>query len=355
MSESHVLIEKWKGRDWRIWLSWILGTAAVFILLVFSIRSIFSDVEEPVHLVVYGYSTQEETLSQGIFPAFEKFWESNHARDLTIEGIFGPSLTLASQIVLGAPADVALLSDNQHVTYLKLGKMVEESHQPVVVFTSPMVIVTRPGNPLGIKDFVDLAKPGVRLIHADPRSSGAGAWAIFAAYGCRLLDITNEDEAEKTLTAIGKNVKYMAPSARASLTLFETGVGDAFVTYEQDARLALNRHVDCSIVVPPCTVVAKPVAVIVDRNVTHDERLAAEDFLQYLLSEDAQNIFLRYQLRPVTIASDVFPDLIRTVSEGDLGGWAHAHQELIEDLWLREIEPNLNLELGVDPIQDDGE
>jgi ABC-type sulfate transport system substrate-binding protein len=355
MSESHVFIEKWKGRDWRIWFSWILGAAAVLTLLVFSIQSIFSDADEPVHLVVYAYSTQEEALSQGIFPAFEKFWESNHARDLTIEGVFGPSLTLAGQIVLGAPADVALLSDNQHVTYLKLGKMVEESNQPVVVFTSPMVIVTRPDNPFAIKDFIDLTKPGVRLIHADPRSSGAGAWAIFAAYGCRLLDVTSEVEAEKTLTAIWKNVKVMAPSARAALMLFEAGAGDAFVTYEQDARLALTRHVDLSIVIPSCTVVAEPVAVVVDKNVTHDERLAANDFLHYLLSVDAQNTFLHYQLRPVTIASDVFPDLIQTVSEGDLGGWSNAHQELIEDLWEREIKPNLNLELGVDSIQSDGD
>jgi ABC-type sulfate transport system substrate-binding protein len=82
--------------------------------------------------------------------------------------------------------------------------------------------------------------------------------------------------------------------------------------------------------------------------------LAAEDFLQYLLSENAQNICLHYQLRPVTISSDVFPDLVQTVSEGDLGGWSQAHQELIENLWKREIAPNLKLDLEIDPFLNRG-
>jgi ABC-type sulfate transport system substrate-binding protein len=355
MSESHALIKKLKRMGWRVWLSWILGAAVVLAILVFSILFILSHHDEPVNLIIYAYSTQEEVLSQAIFPAFETSWELEHGRDLEIEGVFGPSLTLAGQIVLGAPADVAILSDKQHVTYLKLGKMVRESTEPVVVFTSPMVIVTRPENPAGIRNFTDLAKPGLQLIHADPRSSGAGAWAIFAAYGCSLLESESEVEAKKTLTTIWDNVKFMAPSARASMLLFESGAGDAFVTYEQDARLALDRQVNLSMVNPPCTIVAEPVAVIVDKNISHEERLASDDFLKYLMSEDAQNIFLRYQLRPVTMTSNAFPDLDQMVSERELGGWSQAHQELIEGLWEKEIKPNLNLEIGTELIQEDGE
>ncbi|OGO20916.1 MAG: hypothetical protein A2Z14_01700 [Chloroflexi bacterium RBG_16_48_8] len=237
-------------------------------LLIFSSLSILSHSKKPLKLIVYAYSTQVELLSQGIFPDFEKYWESMHGRELTIEGVFGPSLTLAGEIILGAPADVAILSDEQHVNYLKLGKMVRENNQPIVVSMTPMVIVTRPGNPAGINDFADLAMPGLRLIHPDPRSSGAGAWAILAEYGCSASDTESEIDAANTLAAIWDNVILLAPSARASLMLFELGAGDAYVTYEQDARLTLARHVALSIVIPPCTVIAEPVAVIVDKNVT---------------------------------------------------------------------------------------
>ncbi|OGO20915.1 MAG: hypothetical protein A2Z14_01695 [Chloroflexi bacterium RBG_16_48_8] len=85
------------------------------------------------------------------------------------------------------------------------------------------------------------------------------------------------------------------------------------------------------------------------------ERSVANEFLHYLLSENAQNTFILYQLRPVAITTDLFPNLIGTISEEELGGWSRAHQELIEKLWKREIEPNLNLELGDESFQQNGE
>jgi ABC-type sulfate transport system substrate-binding protein len=355
MSGSQALSKEWMEMNWRTWASWLLGIAAVLALLVYSFHSIFSDSKEPVKLIIYAYSTQSEVMSQGLLPEFEKWWESEHGRDLRLEAVFGPSLTLAGQIVLGAPADVAILSDEQHVTYLKLGKMVRENNKPVNVCMTPMVIVTRMDNPTGINDFTDLTMPGLRLIHADPRSSGAGAWAIFAEYGCSLFHSTGELDPSHTLVAIWENVKMLAPSARETMMLFELGAGDAFVTYEQDARLALDRHAELSIVLPACTVVAEPVAVIVDKNVTQAERSVANEFLHYLLSEQGQDTFIRFHLRPVTITTDEFPVLIHTISKEDLGGWSQAHQDLIENLWKKEIEPNLELESGVTSILLKGE
>ena len=113
----------------------------------------------------------------------EEAWEAETGRDLTIEGVFVPSGTLAGQINLGAPADVAMLSNEQHVNWLKIGRRVRRETQPIVVSTTPMVIVVRPENPLGIAEFSDLAQPDLKLLHADPRSSGAGDWAVLAEYG----------------------------------------------------------------------------------------------------------------------------------------------------------------------------
>ncbi len=330
--------------DWRRLAFWSLGAALLIMVTFYGGQAIFSNTHGPVKLVVYAFSTQEEVLTQSIFPAFEQMWEAETGRDLTIEGVFGPSGTLAGQINLGAPADVALLSNEQHVNWLKFGRRVRWETQPAVVSYTPMVIVTRRGNPAGITDFSDLAQPGLRLLHADPRSSGAGDWAVLSEYGSALLESGDQAVAQTQLEAIWQNVRLLGPSARATLTLFELGAGDALVTYEQDARLALDRDVPLEIVIPPRTIVAHHVAVIIDDNVTAAERPAAQAFVSYLLSDAGQQAFTHYHLRPADLESDVFPSMARPFTVEELGGWSQAYTELVETLWQLEIEPRLNLE-----------
>ncbi len=331
-------------RDWRRLASWGLGVALLILVAFYGGRALFSNAQGPVRLVVYAFSTQEEVLTQHIFPAFEKAWEAETGRDLTIEAVFGPSGTLAGQINLGAPADVALLSNEQHVNWLKVGRRVGQETKPVVVSTTPMVIVTRPGNPTGITDYHDLASPGLRLLHADPRTSGAGDWAVLAEYGSALLESGNQETAQSQLKAIWDNVRLLAPSARATVTLFELDAGDALVTYEQDAHLAMTRGVPLEIVVPPRTIVAQHVVVIVDANVTSAERPVAQAFVRYLLSDAGQMAFTNYHQRPAHLKSDTFPPLVDPFTVEELGGWSRAYSELVEALWQMEIEPRLELE-----------
>jgi len=354
MSMTDLSTNQDNSTNWPMHTAWKLGIVVVLVL-IFVANAIFSEPKDPVELIVYAYDTQNEILTQGIFPAFKESWEAVHGRNLSIKGVFGPSLTLAGQIVLGAPADVAILSHEQHVNYLKLGKIVREGNMPTVVHRTPLVIVTRPNNPAGIQEFADLSGSGMRLIHADPRSSGAGAWAILAEYGCYLSHSENEAEAVEQLIAIWDNVKMMATSARSAMTIFEFGAGDAFITYEQEARMALARGVDLSIVIPSCTVLVEPMAVIVDKNVSSEEKSVANEFIQYLLSEDGQEIFIQYQLRPVTLSQDSFPELDQTISAQSLGGWSQVYRDLIDQLWNEEIEPNLDLELEVNPYERNGE
>jgi ABC-type sulfate transport system substrate-binding protein len=333
-----------RSRDWRRLVNWSLGLLLLIVVAFYGGRAVFANTHGPVRLVVYAFSTQEEALTQSIFPAFEQAWEAETGRELTIEGVFGPSGTLAGQINLGAPADVALLSNEQHVNWLKVGRRVRWKAYPVMVSTTPMVIVTRPGTPAGIADFGDLVQPGLRLLHADPRSSGAGDWALLAEYGSALLESGDQTAAQAQLKAIWHNVRLLGPSARATLTLFELGAGDALVTYEQDARLALARDVPLEIVVPPRTIIAQHVAVIVDANVTPAERPVAQAFVSYLLSDAGQQAFARYHLRPADLKNDAFPPLIQPFTVEELGGWSRAYIELVEALWQTEIEPRLDLE-----------
>jgi len=332
------------GGGWRCLASWLLSAALLVLVAFYARRAVFNDRHAPVHLVVYAFSTQEEVFSQQIFPAFEQAWEAETGRDLIIEGVFGASGTLAGQINLGAPADVAIFSHARHADWLKLGRRVRHDSQPVVIGCTPLAIVVRAGNPAGIGDYADLTRPGLRLIHADPRTSGAGEWAVLAEYGSALRACGDPAAARAQLQAIWGNVRLLAPSARAALSLFELGAGDALMTYEQDARLASDRGLPLEIVLPPRTVVAQPVAVLVDDNVTAVERPAAQAFVEYLLSDAGQRLLSRYHLRPVSCQGDPFPPLVQPLTVDDLGGWPQAYPDLVEKLWQAEIEPHLNLE-----------
>jgi ABC-type sulfate transport system substrate-binding protein len=332
-----------QGRDWRRPSLYLLGVGLLVAVTLYG-RAGLAARRGPVRLVVYAFSTQEEVLTQGILPAFEQAWQAETGRELTVEAVFGPSATMAGQINLGAPADVALFSNAQDVVRLQVGRRVRHDTEAAIVGFTPMVIVTHPGNPADIASFADLARPGLRLLHADPRSSGAGQWAVLAEYGSALIESGDRAAAQEQAQAIWRNVRLLAPSARAAMTLFELGTGDALLTYEQDARLAQERGVQLEIVIPARTIVAQHVAVVVDDNVTPAERDAAEGLIRYLQSQAGQEILNRYYLRsPGTIPS-LSPTLVQPFTVEELGGWPQAYADLIDTLWQKEIEPRLDLE-----------
>lgn len=340
---KHLIVRCIKDRDWRCRVGGTLALALLIAVVIYG-RIVRSGTPTPARLVVYAYSTQEEVLMQSIFPAFEEAWEAATGEDLTIEGVFGPSGTLAGQINLGAPAQVALFSNVQHVTHLKIGRRVRLETEPVVVSHTPMVIAVRPGNPAGIAGYADLARPGLQVLHADPRSSGAGEWALLAEYGSALLESGDRATAKAQLQAIWRNVRLLGASARATMTLFELGAGDAFVTYEQDALLAQERGVPLEIVVPSRTIVARHVAVIVDGNVLPGEVPMAQAFVEYLLSDAGQQTLSRYHLRPADLGGEEFAGIPQPFTVDDLGGWSRIYGQVVERLWQTQIAPRLELE-----------
>ena len=330
--------------DWPRIASGVFITVLLLVIVYYGWQAFIANAHPPIRLVVYAFSTQEEVLSQGILPAFEKQWEAETGQMLEIEAVFGPSGTLAGQINLGAPADVVLFSNAHHVNWLKFGRRVMKETQPSVIGNTPIVIVTRPGNPYNIFSYTDLTQPNLRLLHADPRSSGAGEWSLLAEYGSALLESSDPNIAEAQLQAIWDNVRLLGSSARATLTLFELGAGDALITYEQDARFAQERSIPLEIVVPKHTIIAQHVAVIVDNNVTRSERPVVQAFMDYLLSEAVQQVFSSYHMRPADLVYEGFPPMIQPFTVEDLGGWSHAYTEFVDTLWREEIEPYLDLD-----------
>jgi len=320
---------------------WLLIASAALILIFFTIKTMITRANAPVEIVIYAFSTMEEVLEQGIFPAFEQKWETETGTDLTIRGVFGASGTIAGQVNLGAPADIAIFSNIHHVNWLKLGRMINRNNQAEILVETPMVIITRLGNPANILEYVDLSKPGIKLLHADPNTSGAGEWAVLAEYGSNLIQSQDPVLAEEQLVSIWENVSVMGSSARSTLTLFELGAGDAMVTYEQDARLAKERGVSVEIVIPTTTILAQPVVIQVDKNVKTNERQAVEAFVDFLLANTGQEIFTSYHFRPLNGQTEDFPPIINPFLVDDLDGWSSAHSTIIEGIWKDEIKPEL--------------
>jgi sulfate/thiosulfate-binding protein len=300
-------------------------------------------------ILVYGFSVEEEVMTEKIFPAFQEYWWAQTGEEVTFESVFASAEEITQAILDGAPADVAILSDEQHAIWLRINDCIETDwhtfpHQGIMS-RSPIVIVVRPGNPLGIKDWADLARPGLKLVHADPHTSAGAQWALLAEYGSVLLARGSEGKqaAEEQLRDIWANVVITPTSSREALKQFLFGTGDALVTYEQDARLAQSRGANFEIVIPRSTIMSEHLAVIVDRNVKRAEQDVVEAFVNFLWSEPAQQALANYYFRPVTLEAptllttdeqQALPPLSdSTFTVQDLGGWGHAYPEIIHGVW----------------------
>jgi sulfate transport system substrate-binding protein len=305
---------------------------------------------EPIRhtIIVYSFSVEEEVMTEEVFPAFQSQWREKTGQEVIFQSVFDSSDGLTKAILDGGSADVAILSNEQHAIWLRINDWVETDwhtrpHEGIISH-SPLVIVVRPGNPLGIANWVDLARPGVSLVHPDPHTSGGAQWALLAEYGSALLDGRNGDReaAREQLRDIWANVVAAPPSAREALKEFVFGAGDALVTYEQDALLAQARGAALEVVTPHSTVVSEHVAVIVDRNVKPWERKVVEAFVDFLWSEAVQEALTSYYFRAVTDealnrAVPEFHAIEHPFTVYDLGGWGQAYPEIIHEIWEDQI------------------
>src|SRR5436190_714234 len=253
-----------------------------------------------INITVYGFSIMKEPLEKAIYPAFVAKWKKEHGQDVHFTSSFAGSETVTNQILQGVKAQIAILSIERDAERLKAGGFVTSDWhvlpQKGIVNKTPFVILVRKGNPKGIHDFSDLAKPGLRVIHPDPISSGGAQWSILAIYGSELVKSDKQaggaDRARalQTLQAIWRNVISTPASAREARTTFELGNGDALITYELDAMMMKqgNAKADAEIVIPEATILSEHPVVIIDRNVAAMDRQVINAFVDYLFTEEAQ-------------------------------------------------------------------
>jgi sulfate transport system substrate-binding protein len=306
-----------------------------------------------ITITLYGFSIMKESLEKAICPGFTAKWKQQHGQVVQFQSSFAGSETVTNQILRGAPADVAILSIDRDAQRLqKAGFVTSDWHSLPgrgIVNKTPFVIIVRRGNPKGIHDFSDLAKPGIRLIHPDPVSSGGAQWSILAIYGADLKKSEKESgEADKnralqTLRAIWKNVISTPGSAREARTTFELGNGDALITYELEGLLMKEAQAPIEIVVPQATIFSEHPAVVIDKSVTATKRPVIDAFMQYLWSDEAQEAFVKFHFYSSTNdafnqANTAFGHIEMPFTIDYFGGWDKAYPEVIEKIFRDQVQ-----------------
>lgn len=240
-------------------------------------------------------------------PLFIKYWKQKSGDDLTVNQSHGGSSKQARAVIDGLEADVVtmnqsididILADKQLIPANWASRLPNDS----APFTSTSVLLVRKGNPKGIKDWGDLAKPGVSVIIANPKTSGNGRYAYLAAWGAVIKQGGTKAQAHDLVGKILANVPVLETGGRAATTTFaQRGIGDVLVTFENEVGLIKQEFGadKFDVVYPPLSIVADLPVSVVDKVVDkRGTRKVAEAYLQYLYSPEAQEIAAQFDLRP---------------------------------------------------------
>lgn len=302
--------------------------------------------QQPVHLLNVSYDPTRE-LYQEFNKAFAAAWKQKTGQAVEIEQSHGGSGTQARAVIDGLQADVVTLalaydidaiSDKAHLINADWQTKLPQNSTP---YTSTVVFLVRKGNPKNIHDWPDLVRKGVSVITANPKTSGGARWNYLAVWGYE-WNKSNHDEAKTRafLTALYKNVPVLDSGSRGAVTTFvQRGLGDVLLTWENEAYLALREFGadKFEIVNPSVSILAEPPVAVVDTIVDrHGTRKVAEAYLQYLYTDEGQEIAAKnfYRPRSQTVLAkykDKFPDIKMFTITDIAGTWKEVQPKFFGD------------------------
>ena len=279
-------------------------------------------------------------LYQEFNASFIKQWQAKTNEKVAVRQSHGGSGKQARSVIDGLEADVVTLALANDINAIaEKAKLLPEEWQKRFArnstpYTSTIIFLVRKGNPKGIKDWNDLARPGVAVITPNPKTSGGAQWNYLAAWEFGKRNF-GEARAKEFVADIYKNVPVLDSGARGSTTTFvERGVGDVFISWENEAFLAIKEYGPgkFEIVVPSLSILAEPPVAVVDKVVDKKgTRDLAEAYLQYLYSEEGQEIAAKNFYRPTNAKiaakyASQFPAITLFKIDEAFGGWKNAHK-----------------------------
>jgi sulfate transport system substrate-binding protein len=279
--------------------------------------------------------------------AFAAHWKAKTGDVVTVKQSHGGSGKQARSVIDGLEADVVTLAlaydvdelaDKAKLIPADWQKRLPQNSSP---YTSTIVFLVRKGNPKGIKDWDDLVKPGVSVVTPNPKTSGGARWNYLAAWGFALKKFGNDQKkAQDFVAALFKNVPVLDSGARGSLTTFtERGVGDVFISWENEAFLATKElgPDKFQIVVPSLSILAEPPVTVVDKTVDRrGTRDVATAYLQYLYSPEGQELAAKHYYRPIDAKvaakyTNTFTKVSLFTIDELFGGWSVAQKAHFSD------------------------
>lgn len=300
-------------------------------------------------LLVVSYAVTKGAYDR-ILPRFAADWKAKTGQELKIRTSYGGSGTQTRAIIDGLEADVATLALSADVLKLQQAGLIQpgwEQELPSgsIITNSAVAFLTRPGNPKGIRSWNDLVKPGVKVVTANPKTSGGARWNFLGLWGSISQTGGSQQQAEAYVTSVYRNVENLPKDAREASDVFlKRDQGDVLLNYENEAILATRTgDLKAPFVVPELNIrIEGPVAVVdkvVDRKGT---RKAAEALASYLFSEEAQQVFAEEGFRPTnpTVWERVksrFAPVKQFFSVQEFGGWDAVNKTFFDNggLWDR--------------------
>jgi sulfate/thiosulfate-binding protein len=299
-----------------------------------------------VELLNVSYDPTRELYTE-FNKAFVKHYKETTGVDVTIKQSHGGSGKQARSVIDGLQADVVTLALAGDVDALyNNAKLIPQDWQKRLPhnsapYTSTIVFLVRAGNPKGIKDWDDLAKPGVSVITPNPKTSGGAQWNYLAAWEFARRKFGGDAQAKEFVAKIYKNVAVLDSGARGSTTTFvQRGIGDVFISWENEAFLALREFGkdQFEIIVPSLSILAEPTVTIVDKVVKKKGTEAvAKAYLEYLYSEEGQDIAGKNFYRPAVSEkakakyAGQFPKVELFTIDEAFGGWTKAKKDHFSD------------------------
>lgn len=279
--------------------------------------------------------------------AFAKYWKAKTGQDVKVNQSHGGSGAQARAVIDGLEADVVTLALAYDIDSIgQQAKLLDSNWQTkfpnnATPYTSTIVFLVRSGNPKGIKDWDDLVKPGVSVVTPNPKTSGGARWAYLAAWGYELKK-TNGDQAkaQQFVAELYKNVPVLDSGARGSTTTFvERGIGDVLLDWENEAHQAVKESGSSKfqIVYPSISILAEPPVAVVDKVAAkHGTTQVAQAYLQYLYSDEGQDIAAQnfYRPRSKTVLAKYqsqFPEIKLFTIDDTFGGWTKAQTTHFND------------------------
>ena len=277
--------------------------------------------------------------------AFAKYWKQTTGEALTINQSHGGSSKQARSVIEGLPADVITMNQANDIDVLaQMGglvptdwaKRLPNNSAPT---TSVTVILVRKGNPKGIKDWADLARPGVSVVIPNPKTSGNGRYSYLAAWGSVIKAGGTPKQARELVQKIFANVPVFDGGGRAATTTFaQRNMGDALSTFESEVPLIQGEFGgEFQVVYPKTTILAENPVSVVDKNVDKKgSRKQAEAYLKYLWSDEGQAIAAKHHLRPrsdklLAQYKSAFITVPTFTVDEVFGGWKKAQAEHFND------------------------